>query len=517
MSRGSAVFRPINRYRVPIVLFVVVVWIGIHDHFGGVDWGDDFALYLHQAKALTLGNIGEVVAANRYAIDNSGWHSFSPVAYPWGWPLLMAPVYMVFGLNYEVLKALEVLAFATFLVTFYAVLHRRLGSVQTLLLVLLFAASPIFNGATDSLLSDLPYMCFVGVTLWWLDTSRVRGILADERWRLIVLGLLIAFTFNIRREGVTLVIALVALHVAVLIPIARRGLSTLRTEVDWRRVWLPYVAFLGSAAAFQLLLPTTVLPQAPGTALSNIPHRLSYYQGSLAEQIGLKQAGAPMELFHSYSWAQRAVLVVAILAIVGAIARVILKGSTDVALAAYGFATAFVMLISPFQEPRYMYTISPLAVYFAFQALRTGAELLGTRRAAARWFVLVPALAVVALTLTNARHLGHALKYHHGYHYTVDGPANADSKAMIATVRDMTRGDDVILFFRARAMNFYTDRLAVQGSDLATLLKRVDWYVMEKHSTYSQTLVSPADAPGLGLTQAWENGSWVLWHVTPHA
>ncbi|MBV8159299.1 MAG: hypothetical protein JO265_00085, partial [Acidimicrobiia bacterium] len=41
-----------TRYVLPAVMVLLIGIIAINDHFGGVDWGDDFALYMHQAKAL---------------------------------------------------------------------------------------------------------------------------------------------------------------------------------------------------------------------------------------------------------------------------------------------------------------------------------------------------------------------------------------------------------------------------------------------------------------------------------
>jgi hypothetical protein len=47
------------------------------------------------------------------------------------------------------------------------------------------------------------------------------------------------------------------------------------------------------------------------------------------------------------------------------------------------------------------------------------------------------------------------------------------------------------------------------------MLPRVDWYVMEKDSTYSQALVSDSDAVTLGLSKAWQNSDWVIWRTPP--
>jgi hypothetical protein len=84
---------------------------------------------------------------------------------------------------------------------------------------------------------------------------------------------------------------------------------------------------------------------------------------------------------------------------------------------------------------------------------------------------------------------------------------------MFVAVKQSTLPDDVVLFFRARAMTLYTDRRAIQGINLEPLLPLVNWYVMEKGSTYSQHLLTDQEAAEFGLTKTWENDGWVLWKV----
>ena len=117
-----------HRFTIPLLLAVAIGLISLVNHFQGVDWGDDFALYMRQAKAIAIGNIGEVLSDNRFTVDNSGWHSFSPYIYPWGWPLIVSPFYALLGLNYEVVKFLQVIALCTFLACFYSLTRPRVGT-----------------------------------------------------------------------------------------------------------------------------------------------------------------------------------------------------------------------------------------------------------------------------------------------------------------------------------------------------------------------------------------------------
>jgi hypothetical protein len=507
--------RTMRRYLPPVVMVALIGAVCLAHHLPGVDWGDDFALYMRQAKGLALGNIGEVIGANRFAVENSGWSTFSPYSYPWGWPLLVAPVYALFGLDYETVKLLEVAAFCIFLLCFYAIVKRRTGALGATVLTLLVGLSPSFVGATDTVLSDIPFLCFVGVSLWWLDRCRERGILEERPIRLVILGLLMAYTFNIRREGISVVVALIALHLAVV------GSKALRAQagqalagINWRPVALPYITFLGAAAAFHLILPTVLRPTATGTGLSNIPHRFKYHRDVLAEHVGLKDFGLPVQLLGSERAGRNALTVLLVLAVVGMVARLLIRHQEDITLAAYFCSASFVVLVSPYQESRYLFTITPLLAYFAYQSIPAVAELLApSARRVARAGTLGAAIAVAGLVLINAADLKHTLDYRRVYDPVVNGPEAPEAEQMFTAVKTLTRGDDVILFFRARAMTLYTDRLAVQGSDLTLMLPRSDWYVMAKGSTYSQTLLTDAEGSGLGLTKAWENPGWVIWRV----
>ena len=91
----------------------------------GHDWGDDFALYINQARGIAEGNVGEVVANNRYSINNSGWNSFSPLVYPWGFPLMLAPVIALWGVDYAKLKLVTVFSFLGFLACMYRLIETR--------------------------------------------------------------------------------------------------------------------------------------------------------------------------------------------------------------------------------------------------------------------------------------------------------------------------------------------------------------------------------------------------------
>src|SRR5687767_3820760 len=61
-------------------------------------WGDDFASYIMQSKSILDGRMGEFLERNTFTVNESSYPP-GPAAYPWGFPLLLAPVYAIFGMS----------------------------------------------------------------------------------------------------------------------------------------------------------------------------------------------------------------------------------------------------------------------------------------------------------------------------------------------------------------------------------------------------------------------------------
>jgi hypothetical protein len=64
-------------------------------------------------------------------------------------------------------------------------------------------------------------------------------------------------------------------------------------------------------------------------------------------------------------------------------------------------------------------------------------------------------------------------------------------------------------------MMLYTERRAVQNTDIDRLRRIAQWYVMEKESSYGQTLIRAGEEERFGVVPVWENSRWVLWRFLP--
>ena len=87
-------------------------------------WWDDFAAYIMQAESILAGDMPGFVAHNTITIKNSS-SQLGPITYPWGYPLLLAPVYRILGLSPLGFKLVGVVFYLAFLTVFYILVRRR--------------------------------------------------------------------------------------------------------------------------------------------------------------------------------------------------------------------------------------------------------------------------------------------------------------------------------------------------------------------------------------------------------
>ena len=92
-----------------IALTILIIFSAILGYAGlkdGHNWGGDFSGYIMQAKSIAEGNPHKYIEENRLTVEQSSiWWS---TAYPWGMPVLLAPIYMLYGMNMLAFKSLNV-------------------------------------------------------------------------------------------------------------------------------------------------------------------------------------------------------------------------------------------------------------------------------------------------------------------------------------------------------------------------------------------------------------------------
>ncbi len=439
--RAGQTGKPWATAAVLTVVIGVLTWAAWKTDRPGHYWGDDFTLYLRQADSLFgRPDVGRVTADNHFMLDHSFRADFSPPLYPWGWPLILSIPVAVFGLDLDTLTIASLLSFAVFLAAWYRLAARRVPAVLALFGMVVVGTIPTFVGWTALLHSELPFMAAAFVTLVMLDRARGRWV---ESWQLgIAVGLLAAFAFSIRREGIALAFAI---GLAQLIDGA---FADLRRRSTAREVLAPAAAFIGFVGVLQLLLPSTLLPRYEGNTVANLVRFRGRYAGYIAQMFGSDTAvlGWLIIVGGALGWvlavgvdwrkhSPTALYLVTVTAIGGSFfipsTRYI---STTVPLLVLGLILIPVCVGSKLSDPKVLYGVAAATLILLSTAI---------------WF--------------QARDLDRTVSSAENWGATVqDGPARADAVDMFDAVRTHTTPLETVGFFKARAMTLYTERRAVQ-------------------------------------------------------
>src|SRR6187431_358115 len=156
-------------------------------HRNGHTQGDDFALYLRQARSVFEGNVGQVIEDNRFAVLNSD-AGFSPNGYPWVWPLVLSPFVHLWGLDYDRLKMVTVVLFCAWVALLFGIVRRRLGRWPALGVTACVGTAPILLLHTDQLLSEYAYFVAIALVIWWCDrVHRSSDLVRAPQTQLVVL------------------------------------------------------------------------------------------------------------------------------------------------------------------------------------------------------------------------------------------------------------------------------------------------------------------------------------------
>ena len=393
----------------------------------GHDWGDDFALYIAHARNLAE---GKPYAATSY-VYNPAFAEMSPPAYPPGYPVLLAPVYALFGLNFTAMKVLNILLFAAFVLLCPLGFRRQLPPVALVVLTILIAFHPEFWKLRDDIITEMPFLLFLYAALFAMNTWVGPDQPTLSLPRAVGIGVLMFWASAIRTVGILLVPSLL-----------------LAELVTYRRVRWRTLLVLGVCLGLKVL--QTMVFGGEGGYLDQVTGLAT----AAVRNLRLN-AGAYLSLWHNgvSRWGQFGLAaLVSGLALVGYVVRCC-KGATVLEIFPVVY-TPVILAWPAFQGNRFMLPLVPLILFFALVGAITCAEALRPR---------VVASACVGLgALIAAAYLGTYLQADYGP--LREGIHQAEAQDLFRFVREHTPPDAVVLFQKPRALALLTDRRGGYGA-----------------------------------------------------
>jgi hypothetical protein len=501
----------------------------------GQDWGDDFSAYIMQARSLTEGTPFEFIAANRFTIEQSPF--IGPVAYPWGFPALLAPVYALFGLNIVALKSVGIVCFLLFLCLLWRGFRKDHSPFWRLILVALFALNPTLLQFTNNILSDLPFLLVSTFAVLLIGRFVIaKRQLISPAFDQLFLGTVIAGAFFIRGNGILL---LITLGFTQLVLLARAIYRLDRASPDQLTPFsrllhqnlvkcltiniLPYVSFITLAAVWQALLPGggSSYVSAQGSSLNALQLLLSewssidvisYHAHYYFQLAALFFDGAP----HTYILYGASIPLV----VMGAISR----WRSDYHIIFYVLTTFLLYVLWPPQlKNTGSYFLSPLALRFLFPILPFCMSFLVTSledyvldvpapNRFLKQIVCVLPIAVVLLYF-GRQSASEGLANIRRNRVTSSGPFTETSMSMFAFIRNNTSVNSTIGFFKPRAMRLMTERRSLK-IDEATDLLRADYLSFYEGNDDQISAATARCLTGTGtIRQEYKNRDFVVYRV----
>ena len=134
-------------YIVVLVLIIINIFLinGCHD------WGDDWALYLNQARALIDGDLKDLQKINTLMMDNG---KVGPYLYPMGYPILISPL-IFFENNIYLIKLINVIIIFGLFIIVKKISNRFYTINESNVISLIFVSSNFIFLTVNNIGSDL--------------------------------------------------------------------------------------------------------------------------------------------------------------------------------------------------------------------------------------------------------------------------------------------------------------------------------------------------------------------------
>lgn len=455
-------------------------------------WGDDFASYIMQAKSILSGGMGEFVEANTYTVMQSS-QQIGPAAYPWGFPLMLAPVYALIGLSPLALKLPGLLTYLGFLLVFFFLTKRRFTATESLLAVSLFAFNPELLRFLDNIISDIPFL-FLSTLAILLADMYAHETQGKRRLTLAALtGAAIFAAFFVRTQGLIL-LGSVLLFQGIRFWGGREKRRQLVTDslvitAAFGILWgLTSLIFPGGQSSYLALYA--------GFSMNMLTSNISSYSQLFSEFFATLPGQAP--IFGIF----------VALFVIGLAARF----KADLLFVLYAALYLIVLWTWPeWQGYRFIFPLLPFFIYFAFWGFKSALGKLGEKQEAlGQRITYACTLLIVAgfAFISGSNAYGNVRSGRE-----INGPFDPYSIATYEFIKNETPPNSVIVFFKPRAMRLMTDRDALALTECDRMAEGDYLALSKKVGENLQIPPERIDECNLSLERVFQNRRFIIYQV----
>jgi 4-amino-4-deoxy-L-arabinose transferase-like glycosyltransferase len=478
-----------KNYVLIIIFGVILFFVNVKDSH---DWGGDFAMYISQAMNIAEGESQQ----NSYYMFNEDYPVLGPPAYPVAFPLLLAPVYAVFGNSikaFTMFITVILFLFGLMLVFFYR--EYFTGYIPFFLaMVILF--NPWTLMFKLEIMSDIPFAFFL-----------LLGVILFMQWKrkgygyLLLIGLISGFIISIRTIGIAFPLAILAYSIL-------HGL-----RLRQHRQLLEGAAIFAMAILVNFLLNRVIFPLPANGGISylmifgtepfwkTLSGNLSYYLDALMYFFN--------PFTHHWKWAAVLMHSLAIaFTLLGFINHITRRIRFIDILVIFYFA---IILIYPYRHAgfRFLLPILPYLLYYMIKGMHSFRFK----------FEMNPDLKVIAIgVMALSLYLNSLLYMFSQGNNILEGPQESHSVEAFEYIKSNTAPAAKLAFFKPRVLGLYTSRpsFAVrpgQGQDVIRYQLNkagIDYILI--HKEYSdQSMIDYVNNTQDRITLIWDNEKFLFY------
>ena len=410
------------------LLIIALCFIGIFQLVTirpGMVGGEDSALYLLHARNIAFGR-PYLATGYIYSIETA---KYSPAGYPPVFPIMLAPLFRIYGPTPVPYKVLLVCVLVLTLFVITLLYQGTVPPLQLLLLVVLLGFNPYITDQKNEIMSDLPFLLFIYVALLLFGEAREPNAESPSYLlRAIFAGLFSYLAYGTRAIGVGIIFSIIAFVL-----------------FRYRRVPRPVIMAVIVFAVFAGLQSRLVSINSDylriATLKESSPLQNLHFYAGVTTYLWDSGIGGAFPRFLVFAIATS-------LSLVGAL-RQNLKSLDLTTFFSIGYG--LFLIFWPHQQARYLLPLLPVYFYFLVCGLQATHAFLASRSQAAA------TVAVVGLTVVLL--MAYVAKYATSYFGpSSDAWDSASATHLYSLVQAETPKDAIIIASAPRALALYTAR-----------------------------------------------------------
>ena len=463
MKRKNIIRPNGNIYYIILAAIILSVFLINSTSFReGHNWGGDFPQYIAQAKSLNDGTIDKLLENSAFRYEKSDSVLLAPKLYPWGFPVLLVPIYHIFGFNIFAMKFFVNLFFLFSLAIIYLILKGKINDIQNILIIAIMAYNPYFFNFKEHIISDIPFLFFSLFSIFLIQQFIIKKkIWLNETFSYLLIGIFMFISYSIRVNGIILLPCLF------LVQILEYKCST----KEYRRKHLTVLTYLIPYIAFFvfILIGCLILPSGSTYA--------DYFALITLNGLFLNIIFYAKLLSHFFSTLiPKSGNIIYLITLPFVILGLFEKIKTDYLYFAFSIFTVCIFILAPARDGlRYLFPIIPFYLYFLFAGIikinfilsHIGIEF------PSDLMIGIPLILLFSLTISVNIYRQHNMKDH-----IMPGPCQKDGVQLFNYISLNTTKDSILIFDKPRVMTLYTDRKSARITNFDKIMESGAGYIV---------------------------------------